>query len=159
LILEDDVHFPKFRLNALNRVLESLEGLNWEIWYGGGNMSRDVRADSDSPEVISIDSTVGVQTSHCIAVQGNAIEALRDFFELILTRTKGHPEAGPMHVDGAYSTWRRLHPAAITLATLPSVCAQRSSHSDIATLRWFDKTPLVRKGSAALRRLRNQLNR
>jgi glycosyl transferase family 25 len=78
--------------------------------------------------------------------------------ELILTRPGGHPEAGPMHVDGAYTTWRLLNPTAVTLVAVPAVCVQRSSRSDVATTRWFDNTPLVRNSVATLRRLRNQFS-
>jgi hypothetical protein len=159
LILEDDACFPRFRLNDLKRVMEKLKGMNWAMWYGGGSMLLDLSVGSDNSEIIPIDHAVGVQAAHCVAFQGYAIGSVRDFLELILTRPGGHPEAGPMHVDGAYSTWRALNPTAITLVTLPPVCAQRSSQSDIAIPRWYDKTPLVRKGIATLRRLRNHLNR
>jgi glycosyl transferase, family 25 len=158
LILEDDARFPKHRLSDLRNVMEKLEGSNWAIWYGGGNMSQNLSPDSDTTQILPLSYTTGMQTSHCVAFQGDSIGSVRDFLELILTRPNGHPEAGPMHVDGAYSTWRRLNPNAITLVTLPPVCAQRSSQSDIAAPRWFDKAPLLRRGTAVLRRLRNQLN-
>jgi glycosyl transferase, family 25 len=158
LILEDDAHFPRFRVDALKRVVGQLKGLNWAMWYGGGNMHPDVSGGINNIEMIPIDHKVGVQTAHCIAFQGDAIGSVRAFLELILTRPGGHPEAGPMHVDGAYSTWRALNPTAITLVTVPSACVQRSSRSDIAIRRWYDKTPLVRRSVSALRRLRNHFN-
>jgi hypothetical protein len=158
LILEDDASFPRHRANGLKNVLEKLEGASWAIWYGGGTPSQASNVAIDSVEVVPIDHTVGVQMSHCVAFQGDAIGSVRAFLELILTRPNGHPEAGPMHVDGAYSTWRALNPAAITLVTVPPVCVQRSSRSDVAPTRWFDNIPVVRTGVAALRRLRNHFN-
>ena len=156
LIIEDDACFPKHRHAALRNALEKAHGASWEIWYGGGQMP-DVR-DETGTEVVAIDSTLGVQTSHCIALRGDAIRSVAAFFELILTRPGGHPEAGPMHVDGAYSTWRAMNPAAVTLVSLPPVCIQRSSRSDIAATRWFDETPVLRTGVALLRRLLNRRN-
>jgi glycosyl transferase family 25 len=158
LILEDDACFPRFRINGLKSIVGKLNGLNWAMWYGGGRMLREFDVGIDNIEIIPIDTTVDVQTSHCIAFQGEAIGSVRAFLELILTRPGGHPEAGPMHVDGAYNTWRGLNPTAITLVTVPPVCVQRSSQSDIAIARWFDKTPLIRRGVAALRRLHNHFN-
>jgi GR25 family glycosyltransferase involved in LPS biosynthesis len=153
LILEDDAYFPRFRIKDLETVLEKLKRFNWAIWYGGARHELNVM--STNTEVIPIEYTAGVQTSHCIALQGNAIRSVRDFLELILTRPGGHPEAGPMHVDGAYSTWRGLNPTAVTLVTLPPVCSQRSSQSDIGVLHWYDRTPLVRRVIATFRRVRN----
>jgi glycosyl transferase, family 25 len=153
LILEDDACFPRFRIKDLKTVLEKLKGMNWAIWYGGARL--DLNARSSNTEVIPIDHTAGVQTSHCIALQGNAIRSVRDFLELILTRPGGHPEAGPMHVDGAYSAWRGLNPTAVTLVTLPAVCSQRSSQSDIGIPQWYDKILLVRGAIAVFRRVRN----
>ncbi len=159
LILEDDACFPRLRADGLKQVLRKLQGSSWALWYGGGTVLRASPVASDDVEVVPIDHTMGVQTAHCVAFQGDAIGSVRSFLELILTRPNGHPEAGPMHVDGAYSTWRALNPAAITLITVPPVCMQRSSRSDIAVTRWFDNTPLVRRGVAALRRMRNHFSR
>jgi glycosyl transferase family 25 len=159
LILEDDACFPKIRIDGLKGAVEKLVRLNWSVWYGGGDVHHDLSVGTDDTGVIPIDHAVGVQTTHCVAFQGDAIESVRTFLELILTRPGGHPEAGPMHVDGAYSTWRALNPTAITLVTVPPVCVQRSSRSDVAAARWFDKIPLVRGGVDMLRRLRSHLNR
>ncbi len=157
LILEDDACFPRSLVNDLKGVVGRLRDLNWAMWYGGAHMLSDSTVGSDNVEIIPIDHTVGVQKSHCVAFQGDAIRSVRSFLELILTRPNGHPEAGPMHVDGAYSTWRALNPTAVTFVTVPSVCVQRSSRSDVATTHWFDTTPLIRRSIAALRRLRNHL--
>lgn len=159
LILEDDACFPRSRVNGLKSVVGELKGLNWAIWYGGGIVLSDLSGGRiDKTEIIPINHTVGVQMAHCIALQGAAIGSVLAFLELILTRPDGHPEGGPMHVDGAYSTWRALNPSAVTLVTVPPVCVQRSSRSDIAITSWYDRTPLVRRSVSALRRLRNHFN-
>lgn len=155
LILEDDASFPKPRIASLKSAVGELPALSWAIWYGGGNLLHDPGTRSNNTATVPLDCGVGVQTSHCIALQGDAISSVRDFFELILTRPRGHAEAGPMHVDGAYSTWRALNPTSITLVTLPAVCTQRSSRSDISHGQWYDRFPVIRSGVEALRRLRD----
>ncbi len=157
LILEDDACFPRLRVNALQKAVASLENSEWAIWYGGGSVALDSKPADGNVEVFPIKPTEGVQTTHCVAFQRDTINSMLAFLQLILTRPKGHPEAGPMHVDGAYSTWRSLNPSAVTLVTVPPVCIQRSSKSDIAGPRWFDKNPLLLRSNAALRRLRNLL--
>jgi len=158
LIIEDDACFPRTRHAGLKIALDHVKRLNWDIWYGGARVLLEGREATTGSEVVALDPKLGVQTSHCIALQGDTIRSVRAFFELVLTRPGGHPEAGPMHVDGAYSTWRALHPEGVTLLSVPPVCTQRSSRSDIAATRWFDSTPLLRKSVAALRRLRNRLS-
>jgi glycosyl transferase, family 25 len=159
LILEDDACFPRSQIGRVKTVVGKLKELNWAIWYGGGDILEDLGARTGVMGITAIDRTVGVRTTHCIAFRGVAIRSVKAFLELILTRPAGHPEAGPMHVDGAYCTWRTLNPTAVTLVTVPPVCVQRSSRSDIATVNWFDKTPLLGTGIALFRRLRNRISR
>ena len=80
LILEDDACFPRFRVSGLKSVVGRLNGLNWAVWYGGGRMLHEFNVGIDNIEIIPIDSTVDVQTSHCIAFQGEAIGSARAFF-------------------------------------------------------------------------------
>jgi hypothetical protein len=62
-----------------------------------------------------------------------------------------------MHVDGAYTWYRRLSPEDVTLAAVPELGHQRSSRTDIHDLRWFDRLPLVHDTVAGLRRLKNMI--
>jgi purine nucleoside phosphorylase len=78
---------------------------------------------------------------------------------LILTRPAGHIEAGPMHTDGAYTTWRSLHAGAVTRATIPEACVQRSSRSDVATISMVDRYAVTRLLVRPLRKLRNYMRR
>ncbi len=55
-----------------------------------------------------------------------------DYLEAMLQRPKGSPDGGPMHVDGAYSWFRRAHPEVAAYVCTPSVAQQRSSRSDIS---------------------------
>jgi hypothetical protein len=154
LILEDDACFPRSQNADLRELLLHLKKVPWSLWYGGHRLF-DTLVPNDRFGVTEIQAGVRVDTAHCIAFQGEAIRAVRAFLELILTRPAGHPEAGPMHVDGAYNTWRHLNPTATTLISLPPSCLQRSSRSDIATTRWVDQVMLIRQAVAVGRRLRN----
>jgi glycosyl transferase, family 25 len=70
-----------------------------------------------------------------IGLQGTCIPMFAGFLRQVLDRPPGHPEGGPMHVDGAYTTFRRNHPEFMTLAAIPSLGHQRASRSDIYPLR------------------------
>jgi hypothetical protein len=157
LIIEDDACFPKNRHADLRIILEKVKRSNWDIWYGGARVQLDVAGRTGGIEIVAIDPKLEIQTTHCVALQGDTIRSVQAFFELILRRPAGHAEAGPMHVDGAYSTWRALNPNAVTLLTVPPVCTQRASRSDIAATHWYDRMPVVKLCAAILRRLRNRL--
>jgi hypothetical protein len=60
-----------------------------------------------------------------------------------------------MHVDGAYSMFRMRYPDRVTLMATPSLGSQRSSRSDIATNKWYDRTPVIREIASIARRGKN----
>jgi hypothetical protein len=155
LILEDDACFPPSEVSGLRDALVELKRCEWQIWYGGHYFGDEPR---NRGWGVPIASHIGIQTAHCIGFNGAAtIKSIVTFLELILTRPPGHIEAGPMHVDGAYSTWRALNEYAITLTTIPAICHQRPSRSDIATLRLLDRHPITRPIMTPLRRLRHYM--
>ncbi len=159
LIIEDDACFPRTAVNRLQEALVGLKDSEWQIWYGGHHF-----AGNDAPPGhgwgVRVDGRTGIQTTHCVGVRGVAtINSIRTFLELILTRSAGHGEAGPMHVDGAYSTWRHLNAGAVTIAAIPEVCRQRSSMSDIAPPGRLDLWPITRNMVNLLRKLRNYLRK
>jgi glycosyl transferase, family 25 len=58
-----------------------------------------------------------------------------------------------MHVDGAYSWFRRQHPEVITLLAMPELGHQRSSRTDIHDLNWYDRSIVLRPLVSVLRRI------
>jgi glycosyl transferase, family 25 len=159
LILEDDACFPRSAVSRLRDALTRLKRAEWQIWYGGHLFTGNAPPSSSGWGVL-IDRTVEIQRTHCIGFQGTAtIDAIRKFLELILTRPEGHSEAGPMHTDGAYNVWRSLNAGAVTRATIPEICVQRSSRSDIAPIRRFDSWAVTRLITRPLRKLRNYMRR
>ncbi len=60
-------------------------------------------------------------------------------------------------IDAVYVWYRRANPDVVTEFAVPPLGEQRSSRSDIADLKWFDRSPLTRGGANALRRLRRMV--
>lgn len=162
LILEDDLNFSNDFLQRINDVLSQLEQSNWSIFYGGYNIQFTPEDSKTSGialhatnRVTEIPASTGVLLAHFVAFQSNAISEMVNYLELLLSRKGGDPRGGPMHVDGAYSWFRNLNPTYKTVISIPELGYQRSSRTDIHTLRWYDRTPLVRFCIAYLRKLKN----
>ena len=96
---------------------------------------------------------LNVQQTHCIAFSGRILRRLISFLKVVASRKAGHPEAGPMHVDGAYWHFRRLNPDVRAVMLNPPVGLQRSSRSDISPPTMLDRAP----GVDMLRRWRREL--
>ena len=161
-IFEDDIEFMPGASARLKEVSAALRERPCSIFYGG------VDLDAHTMEVIELasqDSAKGsalkavqpstpVITAHFITFDGNALELIIPYFEAMLRRAPGHSNGGPMHVDGAYSWFRKEHPELVTLAVAPKLAKQRSSRSDIAPLRWFDRYPIIKNFSELARNLK-----
>jgi glycosyl transferase family 25 len=89
----------------------------------------------------AIPPELGVMLSHFMGVRGRAITEARDYLRGMLHRPRGSPDGGPMHVDGAYSWFRRAYPHRTTLVYDRALTCQRPSRTDVHDLRWFDQTP------------------
>jgi hypothetical protein len=59
------------------------------------------------------------------------------FLEAGSTRPSGHPDGGPMHVDGSVNGFRAQNPEVRMQLSDPSLGHERSSPSDIHP-SWFD---------------------
>jgi hypothetical protein len=148
VILEDDVNFAE---DASSRFAEAIAMLecetDWGMFYGShfsdvtGRTSPLVEVSSDDPLI----------TAAFLVVNGPTIPSLVQYLEAVLSRPPGHPDGGPMHVDGAY--WRfRQETACRTFVVVPQLGWQRPSRTDIHALSWYDKTPIVRDAIAFARR-------
>ncbi|RYI05590.1 MAG: glycosyltransferase family 25 protein, partial [Acetobacteraceae bacterium] len=125
LILEDDVDWTSA---ALSEGAGELLASDWAFLHGGpGN-------DAVAGKGIGLARLVpgqDVRLTHFIGLRGEIIARLVAYLQAMLTRPAGSPEGGPMHVDGAYSWFRRAHPEVDARVCVPSVARQRSSRSDI----------------------------
>ncbi len=150
LIMEDDLSFSRFLIEQQDRITDKLRPLKWDFVYLGHGLVLD-----ESQEIVFHEYSEPLVLAHFLAMNKNTIAQLVDFLEEILTRPAGHPIAGPMHVDGAYSTFRVQNPTTITLIANPNLGFQRSSSSDIANLKWFDTTPILSQLVIITRKVKN----
>ena len=154
LILEDDLNFSAdFRLH-ITAVSAALARSQWSIFYGGYAIEGQAAA-AHADAICAIDPVRPVTGAHFVAFRGSALQDMPAYLRAIMGRTPGHADGGPMHVDGAYSRFRREHPDLQTLVALPQLGYQRASRSDIHPLRWYDDWPLVREGVDWIRKRKN----
>lgn len=157
LIIEDDLNFSKDFLKKIEATINNLKKIDWKLYYGSYNLKEPISIDASQPTYEILFTTV-LMTSPFIGFQGDIISELVDYLELLLTRKNGDSRGGPMHVDGAYFYFRNLHPSYKTIISNPELGYQRSSRTDIYTLRWYDDIIIVRDCVAFLRKLKNKLN-
>ncbi len=146
LIVEDDLAVaPQFRTDA-PALIDRLRAEDWGFVYFG-----HVEGPETGGPATLVPVTKPLLTTHFVGVNGPIFDRFIAFLEGLLTRPAGHPDGGPMSIDGAYSTFRARNPDLLTLMAVPNLGRQRSSRSDVAPPRWFDHTPVLRHLVAAAR--------
>lgn len=156
LIIEDDLNFSKDFLKKIDETIEELSQLNWNLYYGSYVIKEPISINTNQL-IHEISSDTVLMTSSFIGFQGDIISETVAYLELLLTRKNGDPLGGPMHVDGAYFCFRVLNPIYKTIISVPELGYQRSSRTDIHTLRWYDDAIVVRNCVAFVRKLKNKL--
>jgi glycosyl transferase, family 25 len=155
LILEDDLDFARHAGERLKSVLSELARRPWDFFYGAHVIAGDSRKG-----LVQLAPNEPVMTTSFVAISRRAVADLVVFLEGVLSRPPGSPDYGPMHVDGAYTVFRSLHPQYVTLTAFPPLGRQRSSPSDVTPGhmlldRWRSTRPvaaLLRRGYNLLRR-------
>jgi glycosyl transferase family 25 len=142
LICEDDLNFSRDFDGRIDKVLAELRQRQWAFFYGGYRVN-GVGAQHGRDYVVTVPAAQVVETAHFLAIQGDAIASAQRYLSAMLGRTAGDPNGGPMHVDGAYSWFRRAHPQFKTLIAVPELGYQRPSRSDIYSLAWYDRLPIA----------------
>jgi hypothetical protein len=155
LILEDDVNFVDGLAVAFANAAPRLREPDWALAYLG---ALAVNPPMESAELVGVvPPASSIMGSHMLAIRRDAMASVADYFEAMQARPAGDPAGGPMHVDGAYSWFRRTHAEFMTLLCTPPLGYQRPSRTDIHDLKWFDRLPLVRNAVGQLRKLRARL--
>jgi glycosyl transferase family 25 len=152
VIMEDDLNFKSNFSSLWEKALVDLEGKEWSMFYPAHTL--DIHPNG----LAQVAPTTGIMCSHFLVVNKNAVQTLITGLEAMLARPPGDPLGGPMHVDGAYSVIRKRHPELKTYAFAPSLGYQRSSRSDVADLRFFDRSVALRPFVSALRKLKQTLS-
>lgn len=152
LVMEDDLLLDPRFIQPQSAMCTTLQQNHWEIAYLGH--IDPAHMNSASPTFVTTDQPQ--VTLHCYALNREVLEPLYQYLSQCLERPNGHPLGSQMHVDGAFSLFRQFNPQIRTLIATPSLGHQRSSRSDIAHNRWFDRTPVLRQAAGLLRRWKNQ---
>lgn len=160
LVLEDDVAFVPGFANVQPRIVGLINARPWDLLYLGYGLESPAMPMVEHATKASLAFTPyggPLTLTHCYAVRAGVLPTLVGFLEAVIARPAGHPDGGPMHVDGAYNTFRMQNPDVVTLLCAPPLAYQRSSRSDIADVRWYDRTPVARALAEVVRRARELL--
>lgn len=155
LIFEDDCDFVKSIEKYFVDSINCLRDKDWALFYGG-HLSKIGRLDN-SEKIYRISPEIGLQGSHFIGVSGHILPFLEVYLERIAAREPGSPLGGPMHVDGAYSWFRREHPHFETWVAEPQLGFQRPSRTDVHSLNFFDRVRGFRELAGLARRFKRKI--
>jgi glycosyl transferase family 25 len=154
LIMEDDLSIHPQLLIQLNDISQALQQHEWGFTYLG-HVEKIIETKIDSFDLIVY--SLPMMTTHFYAIHARILDRLIEFLETVLSRPPGHPEGGPMHYDGALSTFRQQNTDVLTLIATPNMGWQRSSRSDIADNHYLDRISFMRPLVTGFRRFKNQL--
>ena len=155
LIIEDDLALEPAALRPQPQLVDTLRREDWDFAYLGH--VENFAAHPDQPSWQLTDQPL--VCAHLVAFNKRVLPALVNYLEACLERPEGHPDGGPMHVDGAYTMFRKRNPEIRTLICMPSLGNQRSSRSDIHDNRWFDRLPIFRQAVGLTRNIINHIRR
>jgi glycosyl transferase, family 25 len=151
LILEDDLNFVSQIEVRQNSVLPLIP-VHWDIFYGGCNHDLVPKVEG----LVQVSSTTTLSATHFVAFNKSVVKPMSVHLEAILGREPGHPDGGPMHVDGAYTRFRQDNPDTAVFVAVPELGYQRPSRTDIHALKWFDRTPVIKDAVQLMRRQRDE---
>lgn len=152
LVLEDDMALLPDALPRLDSLVRTLKDRPWDIVYGHPGTESTLIPDADGMAMLP--PAIDMIQLHFLGLSQRAAQRIVPTLGAMMTRPEGSPLGGPMHVDGALNWVRRANPDLVTLAANPAIARQRPSRSDIAELRWFDRTPGISQLAEFARRLR-----
>lgn len=154
LVLEDDIDMHPRVVSDAQALVQQLQAVpDWGFAYFAyeqAQISTPPRVDGPA-QLIRYGGPL--LTASFFAVNGPLLGRLVDFLETVESRPAGHPEGGPMHVDGAYATFRERYQEIVTLVSIPKLGHQRRSPSSISP-NWMDRMPGVRFVMSMARMLR-----
>lgn len=137
LIIEDDFDwshaFCKMSVEEASKLFDG----SWQFLHGG------METGAGPIKAIDMKPESGAMQTHFIALRSGAISRAAEYLERMAARSAGSMEGGPMHVDGAYSWFRRNNPDIPAVIFYPAIGTQRPSKTDIADLSWFDRMPVL----------------
>ncbi len=154
LIMEDDIAFISDIDKIAADALQALDQTNWGFLYLGHDHTSDTSGSTQLEKI-----TEPLLFAHFYAVNSTIFDRLLEFLEQVLERPPGHPDGGPMHYDGALSTFRMQNRDIKTFAIIPSLGYQRSSRTDLHSLSFWDSWAILNPLTSRIRRLKNAIKR
>ena len=151
LVLEDDLLLHPAACVDQPALVERLAQGQWDFAYPGHTLPLEPSGGAVCWE----ETRSPLVCAHFYGLHRRVLADLRQYLEDCRRRPPGHPDGGPMHVDGAYSMFRARDPRVVTLVASTSLGGQRSSRSDITANRWFDRQPGVRALTSLARKGKN----
>lgn len=157
LLCEDDLNFSRDLPQRIAYLAAELEKQDWDILYGFTGENANGPTVDPQGQLVSLTAEQTFYCAHILAFRRRAIERLVPYLEDLLTRPAGDLAGGPMHVDGAYSWFRKDNPDLLILSIRPDIGYQRSSATDIAPRKLKDRLPGLRQIILVLRKVRNKV--
>jgi glycosyl transferase, family 25 len=142
LILQDDLILSEHFASHEERLIDRLRLNPWDVVQFG--YFPELPGPRPGPEKFATFTPFSGEVigAHFFAINGKTFDPLITFLEGLLQRPQGHPDGGPMPIDGALNCFKWHHPDTVRLVSVPTFGDQRSSRSDISP-RWFDRLPMV----------------
>lgn len=144
LVIEDDLSFTARFLRDQSLVVDRLRSTPFELVYLGHKLFESPTEPEPAEGATFIPWQGRIDQTHFYGITRETIARLAECLDQIRQRPPGHPDGGPMQIDGGFNTFRRQNPDVTTLIAVPELGVQRSSRSDIASAKFFDRIPVLR---------------
>ncbi len=155
LVLEDDVEFVR-DFEEQQALIDQLPS-DWDMFYLGHSSENPKPVSEPKSRLRECHPDEELIGLHCYAISQKALPPI--LRQLRQFPANEDPERGiiPMPVDGALNAIRRLSPSIKCYLADPPLANQRSSRTDVADLKWFDKLSVLERPVSILRRVKNKL--
>jgi glycosyl transferase family 25 len=155
LIMEDDLTLAPSLPRLTPGLTSQLSTFAWDFVFLGHYYSGEIGdATARTDKVDFVAAPTQIRGTHFYCVSARVLPKLLEHLQHIVSGSGGAPEFGPMSIDGAFNTFRRLHPEVRTLIAVPKLGWQRFSPSDI-TPRRIDSVAVLRPLMRAYRGIKN----
>ena len=159
LLLEDDIAFASCLPRLMPSLCSELANKIWDFCYLGHEDTGGIeRANNHTQLVQLLPFTGSIIGLHFCVVNRRILPRLIEHLDRVACGRPGDDDYGPMPIDGAFNTFRRLNTDLCTIIANPKLGWQRPSRSDI-TPRFFDGLEFLQPTIAALRNIKNTMRR
>jgi glycosyl transferase family 25 len=159
VLLEDDIAFASCLRTLMPSIYSELGKISWDFCYLGHEHTGNIERAGPRTEHMHLSSYAGpIIGLHFCIVSRRILPRLIDHLDRVALGREGDDDYGPMPVDGAFNTFRRLNSDVCTFIADPKLGWQRPSRSDI-TPKFFDRLEFLRPAVTALRNIKDMANR